>query len=375
MSLTFSPFRINGLRIPNRIMRSATYESLADEHGHTTPKLKQLFVDLAKSGVGLIVAGGTYVLPEARGHLHQAGLVTGEHISSWRRTADQAHAAAGLIAVQLNHAGLEARAALTGVRRPEGPSPNSARSGAMSAATIDRVVDGFFKAGVNAHAAGVDAVQLHAAHGYLLAEFLSPIWNRRTDEFGGSVERRFEVVRRIIVGLRQNLPRDFPVMIKLNGHDVEPGGVTVPMAVATARLAEAAGCEAIEVSGGSGRKPYSLMSDLPFHVLFKEPQRRAAMQKRFAEIKFEPMFNHSYCKVVKKAVRIPVISIGGFRTPNEIEDALAANECDMVAMSRPFIRDRNLVPALKAGKPSTCKNCLRCFFNLASDGPLRWLGW
>jgi 2,4-dienoyl-CoA reductase-like NADH-dependent reductase (Old Yellow Enzyme family) len=117
------------------------------------------------------------------------------------------------------------------------------------------------------------------------------------------------------------------------------------------------------------------MSDLPFDALFKDPERRAAMRKRFADIRFAPMFNHSYCKAVKRAVHIPVISVGGFRTPMEIEGALAANECDIVAMSRPFIRDRNLVQALKAGKPSTCKNCLRCFFNLQSDGPLKCLAW
>jgi 2,4-dienoyl-CoA reductase-like NADH-dependent reductase (Old Yellow Enzyme family) len=375
MAVTFSPFRINGLRLPNRLMRSATYESLADERGHTTPKLTQLFVDLAKSGLGLIVAGAVYVLPEGRGHLHQTGLVTEEQISSWRGTVARVHAAGGLIGVQLNHAGLEARPALTGARRPEGPSPNSARSGEMSSATIDRVVNGFINAGVGARAAGLDAVQLHAAHGYLLGEFLSPLWNHRTDEFGGSVERRFEVVRRILVGLRRSLPRDFPVMIKMNGHDVEPGGVTVEMAVETAKLAERAGCDAIEVSGGSGRKPYSIMSDLPFDDLFKDPKRREAMRKRLSDIKFTPMFNHSYCKAVKAAVRIPVISVGGFRTPEEIEGALAADECDIVALSRPLIRDRNFVQALRAGKPSTCKNCLRCLFNLQSDGPLKCLGW
>jgi 2,4-dienoyl-CoA reductase-like NADH-dependent reductase (Old Yellow Enzyme family) len=238
----------------------------------------------------------------------------------------------------------------------------------MSACTVKNVIDAFVRAGINAHSVGADAVQLHAAHGYLLGEFISPIWNKRTDEFGGTTIRRFEIVRRILQGLRKSLPQTYPILIKMNGHDVEEGGVTVETAIETARLAESAGADALEISGGSGRKPYSLLGDMPFEDLFKDEKKREAMRKRFSDIKFKAMFNHAYCREVKRWVKIPVISVGGFRTFEEIDGVLATGECDMVAMSRPFIRQGNLAEFVKPGWKSSCISCNRCFFALAGNG-------
>jgi 2,4-dienoyl-CoA reductase-like NADH-dependent reductase (Old Yellow Enzyme family) len=159
----------------------------------------------------------------------------------------------------------------------------------------------------------------------------------------------------------------------MNGHDVEPGGITVEIAVETAKLAESAGADALEISGGSGRKPYSLLGDMPFEDLFKDPQKREAMRKRFSDIRFVPMFNHAYCREVKRAVRIPVISVGGFRTFDEIEWVLQRGECDMVAMSRPFIRNKHLAELVKPGWKSSCISCNRCFFAIAGDGEAKCL--
>ncbi|OHS94869.1 oxidoreductase, FAD/FMN-binding family protein [Tritrichomonas foetus] len=372
MSIVFTKPRINGLVPKNRIMRSATFESLGSPEGLATEKLTNHLCRLAKGGCGLIVAGCAYVNKKGRGHLYQIGLTNDEQVSSINTMISKVHQSGGLVALQLNHAGLESRPKLTGYPTPEGPSQTNKKNGAMSKDAIYEVIDSFIQAGKYAVAAGADGVQLHAAHGYLLGEFISPIWNKRDDEFGGDTKRRFEIVRRILNGLRSELPSSFPIMIKMNGHDFENGGVTVETAIETAKMAQEAGCDAIEVSGGSGRKPYSLMGDMPYDVLFKDPKKREAMQKRFSDIHFSPCFNHKFAKEIKKHVNIPVISVGGFRTIDEIETVLKNNECDMVSLSRPFLRQPDLVNQFRKGeKKVSCKNCNMCFFQVMADKPAR----
>ena len=373
-TLAFTKVKINGLVLPNRIMRSATYEALADENGCPTQRQIDHYVKLARGGCGLIVAGATYVHPKGRGHRFQAGFVNDEQTSAWNRAFVAVHKAHGLICVQLNHDGLDAREKFNGGFIPQGASATSPRNRAMSESEIEEVIDSFVSAGKRAFAAGADAIQLHAAHGYLLAEFLSPLWNKRDDHFGGDAARRFEIVRRILVGLRQSLPSSFPILIKMNGHDVEPGGVTVDIAAKTAKMAEAAGVDAIEISGGSGRKPYSVLGDMPIDELFTDPKKREAMKKKLSDIKFTPMFNHEYCKKIKESVRVPIISVGGFRRLEDINNAIMHGECDIVAMSRPFIKNPSLVNEMMHQHNSNCTNCNRCFFKTLADSPVHcWL--
>lgn len=370
-SIAFTKTQIGGLVVPNRFVRSATYEAMADERGLPTQRLFDHFVKLARGGCGLIVAGSTYVTQKGRGHRFQAGMVTDEQVDAWRRAFAQVHKANGLIAVQLNHAGLESRPKYNGGFPGAGPTATSPKSKEMTVDDIEEVVDAFIAAGKRAFSAGADAIQLHAAHGYLLAEFISPLWNKRTDAFGGDVSRRFEVVRRILVGLRKELPAKFPIFIKMNGHDIEGGGVTLETALQTAKMAVAAGVDALEVSSGSGRKPYSVMGDMPLSELYPDPSRRQKMEKRFADIKFSPMFNIDYAAKVKEAVNVPIISVGGFRNVDDVNSVIAAGKCDMVSLSRPFIRNTSIVNEFKKGNASTCVNCNRCLFKTLEDKPLR----
>ena len=370
-TLAFTKTQIGGLVIPNRFVRSATYEAMADEWGCPTPKLTDHFVKLARGGCGLIVAGSTYVHQKGRGHRFQAGLANDDQTKAWSATFDAVHKQHGLIAVQLNHAGLESRSKLNGGFPGSGPSATSQKNRSMSVSDIEEVVDAFIAAGKRAVKAGADAVQLHAAHGYLLAEFISPLWNKRQDDFGGDATNRFEIVRRILVGLRQELPAKFPIFIKMNGHDIEGGGVTLETALQTAKMAEAAGADALEISSGSGRKPYSVLGDMPLGELYPDPKRRAAMEKRFADIKFKPNFNLEFAAKIKAAVRIPIIAVGGFRRVEDVNFAIVRGDCDMVALSRPFIRTPNIVNEFRSGHVSTCVNCNRCLFKTLEDKPLR----
>lgn len=370
MSIVFTKPRINGLIPRNRIMRSATYEALGTETGLCTDKLTKLYSKLARGGCGLIVSGCAYVCKQGQGDKYQIGITNDEQISSINKMISEVHKNSGLMVLQLNHAGVQAHPKLTGFPISEGPSQTNPKNKAMSKATINDVINAFIMAGKNAVAAGADGIQLHAAHGYLLGEFISPIWNKRDDEFGGDVKRRFEIVRRILVGLRKELPTSFPIMIKMNGSDFEKGGVTPETAIETAKMAEAAGCDAVEISGGSGRKPYSLMGDMPLDLIFKDPKKRESMRKRFSDIHFYPCFNLPFAKEIKKHVSIPVISVGGFRKFKEIEDAINNNECDMVSISRPFLRQPNLVNLFKQGEEkASCISCNQCFFKIMAGKP------
>jgi len=359
----------------NRFMRSATYESLADENGFPTSRMNSLYETLAKSQTGLIVSGGVYTEMQGRGHKNQLGLINDEQMDHLALTVDVIHKKGGLFAVQLNHAGVEARKSVNGGHIPEGPSKLSPHNSEMSHDTVMRVVESFIQSARRAYAIGVDAVQLHAAHGYLLGEFLSPIWNKRTDKYGVDQKGRFEIVRLIIEGIRSYVPSCFPVFLKINGHDVEPNGVTLKESIQTAQFAQKCGVDALEISGGSGRKPYSLLGDIDFDYIFKDPKKKGEMQKRFVDIHFKSCFNLEYAEEIKKHVSIPIISVGGFRTLAEMENAVNSNKCDIVSMSRPFIREPNLVENLISGatNKSTCVSCNRCFFSTTSGKPMRCL--
>ena len=372
----FTKPNLGGICPKNRFMRSATMEGMGSEDGKPTPKLINCYKNLVKGGVGLIVSSGVYVSPTGRGHKTQMGLINNEQMLAMQELVEAVHHDRCLIALQLNHAGVETRPQFIGGAVPKGPSPsNPKRNAAMTKDEIMETVESFVQTAKRAEAAGADAVQLHAAHGYLLGQFLSPIWNKRDDEFGGDVKRRFEIVRLIAEGIRSALPSCYPLFIKINGHDIEKGGITTETAIETAKLCEKAGFDFIEVSSGSGRKPYSLLGDIDVDYIFKDPKKREQMKKRFSDIHFKPTFNLEYAREIKKHVKIPVASVGGFRTVPEMIKAIENNDCDVISLSRPFIRQPNLVNLIKEGKIDhvTCKSCNRCFFHAIADKPMKCL--
>ena len=277
-SIMFQKTKIGGMVLRNRFMRSATYESYSDENGFPTKQLNGLYEKLSKSQTGLIVSGGVYTENQGKGHKNQLGLINDEQMSHLALTVDRIHKFGGLFAVQLNHFGI--RKSFDNGHIPEGPSKVSPNNNSMSHNSIMRVVESFIQSARRAYHIGVDAVQLHAAHGYLLGEFLSPIWNKRTDKYGLDHKGRFEIVRLIIEGIRSYVPRSFPVFLKINGHDIEPNGIDIIESIKTAKLAGKCGVDALEISSGSGGKPYSLLGDIDFDFIFRDPKKREEIQKK-----------------------------------------------------------------------------------------------
>jgi 2,4-dienoyl-CoA reductase-like NADH-dependent reductase (Old Yellow Enzyme family) len=373
-TLFTKPF-LNVIEPKNRFMRSATYEALASEDGKPTERLTQYYANLAKGGVGLIVSGGVYPILKGRNHTNQLGLINDEQMEAMQLLVQDIHQKRGLIMLQLNHAGVDSKPALNGQSTPKGPSQTSNKNAAMTKDDIYETVESFVSCAKRAYAIGADGVQLHAAHGYLLGEFLSPLWNKREDEFGGDAEGRFKIVKLIAEGIKGSVPSCFPLFIKINGSDIEKGGVTIQDAVKTAKLAEKARFDCIEVSSGSGRKPYSLMGDIDYDFIFKDPKTREKMRKRFNDIHFKPAFNLEFAREIKKNVSVPIACVGGFRRVDDMVNAIKNKDCDVISLSRPFIRQPDLVNLIKEGKTdhATCVSCNRCFFSCMREKSLKCL--
>ncbi|MHC4445961.1 MAG: NADH:flavin oxidoreductase, partial [Planctomycetota bacterium] len=215
MPKLFEHTQLKDLKLANRFIRSATWEGLADENGGCTPELVDRMVQLARSGVGLIMTGHTYVHPAGQATPYQLGVDKDARIDGLREMTEAVHREGGRILMQLAHGGLRADQQLTNTT-PIGPSTGEglvkSPGKKMTTADIHQVVMSFAQAAQRAKAAGFDGVQIHAAHGYLLSQFLSPAFNQRGDEFGGTVENRVRIILEVLKNIRQAVGRNYPIL-------------------------------------------------------------------------------------------------------------------------------------------------------------------
>ncbi len=337
----FTSVAINKMILPNRIVRSATHEGLASPEGFYTNAITGIYEQLALNGVGLIITGHAFVSPEGRVGRNQASAAVDECIEYWSPTVERVHQAGGKIVLQLAHAGC----AGTDVNTAFGPSPfafNSKRQPCREMSTVDiiNVRKNFKIAAARAQAAGFDGVQIHAAHGYLLSEFLSPYYNWRNDEYGGSLKNRSRLLLEVLRGIRGAVGDAYPILCKINSDDFVEDGFSSEECAQVCHWLELNGADAVELSGGipqAGPGSMRVRESAPYYV-------NAARQ-------------------VKTTTQIPVILVGGIRDPRNIVEFLADNVCDCVALSRPLIREPNLVARWQKGdlRPAECISCNGCF--------------
>jgi 2,4-dienoyl-CoA reductase-like NADH-dependent reductase (Old Yellow Enzyme family) len=344
----FSENFLNCLVLKNRLVRSATWEGMCDPEGRPTERLLDCYTALARGGVGLIITGFAFVRPDGRQLPGKMGIHNDDFASEFQELTAAVHRAGGKICLQMVHAGGQTNSQIAGCQ-PLAPSavkveqfPEQPR--AMNFADIQGVVKAFRNAAARAKTFGFDAVQLHAAHGYLINQFLSPLTNLRTDEYGGCRENRTRFLMEIYWAVREAVGKDFPVLVKLNGSDNLVGGLELGEARFAARLLDMAGIDAIEVSGGT---PASGLDG---------PVRRKIDQPR------DEGYNLPLAKAIKAAVACPVMVVGGFRSPEVCEQALTL-DADYISMARPFIREPSLAKRWQDGDRSraTCISCNGCF--------------
>jgi NADH:flavin oxidoreductases, Old Yellow Enzyme family len=336
MPQPFETTRIRSLTLPNRFVRSATWEGLAGDDGSVTPALAARMAELARGGVGLIISGHAFVSREGQAGLKQLGVYGEELAAGLAGMALAVHEAGGRMALQLAHAGAQANTALSSLPAV-GPSDLSAEGQPacreLDAAGIAGLVAAFARAAALAKRAGYDAVQIHAAHGYLLSQFLSPAWNRRADAYGGPLENRARMLLEVAAAVRAAVGPDYPVLAKLNSGDFVENGLTSEEAVAVAGMLERAGVDAVELSGGCRPAGEALM-----------PARKGRIASPEQEV-----YYRDAARLYKRRVGIPLLLVGGIRSLDVAEELLASGQADYIALSRPLICEPGLVKRWQEG--------------------------
>jgi 2,4-dienoyl-CoA reductase-like NADH-dependent reductase (Old Yellow Enzyme family) len=385
----FETSSLAGIRMKNRILRSATYECMCDGLGHPQPSYYKLYEKVSRGGTGAIITG--YVAVNRTGRMPRfMGIIDDDaYIEEFGKLSTIVHANDTPIIMQIAHCGGLSTKAVTNTE-PVAPSPfvnNLSRQKAreLSHPEIEEIVSDFVKAIIRVRQAGFDGVQLHAAHGYLLSEFLSPHVNKRTDQWGGTTENRCRIIIEIFERARKQVG-DYPILIKISAYDFDKGGMRIDESIKIARMLESVGCSAIEVSCGGINDSFPSIRSNEFPVkaalAFVSPFKKmpapvkflASIIMRFTMKSYTPLFNYNVDAAVqiKKNIGIPVIVVGGIHRLTDIQDIICNKGIDYISMCRPFIIEPSIVKKFQEDKQSEsrCINCSYCLMGVMS-APLR----
>ncbi|SHJ66187.1 2,4-dienoyl-CoA reductase [Halodesulfovibrio aestuarii] len=349
-NMFFDKIKINGMTVPNRLVRSATWEGLASAEGFVTPALEDAMLELVDGGVGMIITGHMFVAEQGRARERQLAIFADEYISGLRSMVNRIHDHGGAVVAQLAHAGGYAAQAITGMPAL-GPSPFAMRDGElcqeMTEHDIDVMVYSFQQAAERAVAAGFDGLQIHAAHGYGLSQFLSPHFNKRTDMYGGVLENRIRPLVRVYEAIRRVVGEKYPVMLKINCEDFVEDGLELQDSVRVIQGLATMGLDAVEISGG---------------LLTNRPTTSSTRVGRFDSPTKEVWYREA-ARVVRENTKLPIMLVGGVRSFSVAEGLLSEGVIDLVSMSRPLIREPNLLTRWASGdlRRADCISCNKCF--------------
>jgi 2,4-dienoyl-CoA reductase-like NADH-dependent reductase (Old Yellow Enzyme family) len=348
----------SGLTIPNRIVKAAMSETIADPNGEPSTALLTLYERLGRGGAGLLITGNVMVSRDAIGEAGNVLLGDEIPLDRFRAWAEAARKNGSLCFMQLNHAGRQVPFLLN--RSPVAPSaiaieiPGFAKPRALDEEEIERILEGFARGAQVAKEAGFDGIQLHGAHGYLISQFLSPKTNQRTDRWGGDLEGRMRFLMECIRKIRSKIGDSFPIALKLNSADFLKGGITIEESMIVSRTASEEKIAFLEVSGGTYEKPA---------MLIREKASTAAREAHFLE----------YASQIRAAVSCPIMLTGGLRTPELMAKIVQKKEVDLVGLARPIAVEPDFPREILAGRtePSLAKACTGMgLFAAASD--LSW---
>lgn len=338
----FSPCRIGTVEVENRLIMSAMGTNYANRDGSVSRQLLDHYVARAKGGFGLVTVELAGVDCGGRPVPFSAGLWSDELIGGWALLVDEIHRHGAKVAIQLHHAGRQTSSVVTG-RQPVAPSPIPCpllreMPRALTTGEVYELITKFRDAAGRARAAGFDAIELHGAHGYLLAQFMSPYSNKRSDEFGGGLLGRMKFPTDVVRAIKGSFGESLPVIYRISGDEKVEGGLTLGETRVAARLLEEAGCDAIHVSIGT-------YASLPYIV---------------GPACLPPGYNVEAAAEIKKSVGIPVIAVGRINEPYLAEDIVRTGRADFVAIGRQAIADPEFPKKIKAGKLEEITPCLSC---------------
>lgn len=337
----FTPLTINSLRLRNRINMAPMVTNYATARGEITDRAIAYYAARAHGGAGLITLEATVVSPEGRSFTHNICLHDDLYVPGLRRLADAVHAGGGAISVELYHAGRRTTAAIARYH-PVGPSPIPAKGGEvpweLSEADIARVVRDFAEAARRGQEAGCDAVTVHAAHGYLIASFLSPHSNKRRDAYGGTLLNRARFGLEVIEAVRVAVGTDYPVLCRLTGSEYLEDGFQLAEARQVAQWYEAAGVDAFDISAGAIETAYMANPYMMFPRGLLVPLAAG----------------------VKEVVSVPVFAVGRINDPLLAEKVLAEGSADAITLGRALIADPEFPNKAREGRLGDIRPCIAC---------------
>ena len=349
----FVPAKLGPIQLRNRILMAPMTTRHADAEGYVTPASLAYYQARAKGGVGLLTVEMAGPEKVGRHRHHELGLYDDRFLDGLKKLVAIIHREGAKASIQLGHGGGHTRRDICG-EEPIAPSAivHSVHEGYTEniipqAMTLERIVQSqqsFVEAALRAKKAGFDAIEIHAAHGYLLSQFLSLVENTRTDQYGGSLENRARFSLEIVKQIKKTVP-DLALIFRMNGHDYFEGGITLDDAVQWAQWAEQAGADAIHVTAGHYRSQPSAAIMIP-------PMSAGRMP-----------FRH-YARVIKSKINIPVITVGRYGDPDDAKEVLESGDADFVALGRPLLADPDWVR--KAQNGETPRPCIAC--NTCVDG-------
>ena len=388
MSILFESFKIGSITIPNRFVRSATIECVAADNGEITDDYLKIYSRLAKGGIGLIIPGNYFVHQNGRAHARIPLLDNDNIIKDLKKLTRIIHEGNAKTFAQLCHGGRLCEYKVIN-EQPVAPSVVPVRIDGtvpreLSNNEIVEIIEAFGDAALRAKKANFDGVQIHAAHGFLINQFLSKRTNKRKDKWGGLLENRMNFLVQVYNNIRSKVGNDFPITMKINSDDYLKGGFNLEECIRVCKKMESLGLCAIEVSGGSKEAGVSTAKgEIPMDLAMKNRTLRQILSSLIymRQIKKASRYKDGFfldnAAAIKKELTIPVIAVGGMREFTFMENAVLSNKTDLISMSRPFICQPNLIRLFKDNKAdrSRCTNCNRCAIDTAVHfNPLRCHG-
>lgn len=339
----FSPVQIGTVTVPNRFVVPPMGNNFANTDGSLSKRSKDYYAARAKGGFGLITIESTVVYQEAKGGPRKPCLFSDDTVESFRQVADTCHAYGAKVSIQLQHAGPEGNSALTGYPLKAASAVPAAQGReipqAVSNEEIYRIIDCYGDAARRAQLAGIDMVEVHCAHGYLVSTFISQRTNHRTDEFGGCFENRMRLPRLIIENIRRKTGGNLPILCRINASDEVEGGQSVQDAAAVAAyLEQECGVDAIHVTRA-----------VHLHDEFM-----------WAPGVTHGGFNADLVSEIKRAVSVPVIAVGRFTEPQYAELLVKQGRADLIAFGRQSIADPELPNKARTGQLEELCPCIGC---------------
>lgn len=327
----------NGSTLKNRLAKAAMSEQLAGPDHHPNDGLVRLYERWARGGAGLLITGNVMIDRDALGEPGNVVLDQSSDLDGFVRWAQAGRQDDTQLWMQLNHPGRQSPRTLS--REPVAPSevPLQLRGvfnppRALSGAEIEALVERFAHSAALAERAGFSGVQLHAAHGYLISQFLSPLTNKRTDEWGGAIENRMRFLLRVVRAVRERVRAEFGVAVKLNSADFQRGGFDETDSVAVVRALSAEAVDLLEISGGTYERA----------AMWGEGSRRDSTTRREA-------YFLDYAASVRDASAIPLMLTGGFHTVQFMADTVASGAIAVVGLARPLALEPDFPEKALAG--------------------------